>query len=375
MEKDRGSNGLELNTIHYNIVGTSPKMQEIFRLLSKVAPTDSTVLITGESGTGKELIARAAHYNSHRKSKPLVAVNCGAIPEDLLESELFGHEKGSFTGAIRTRIGRFELADEGTIFLDEIGNMSANLQVKILRVLQEQTFERVGGTKTIKTNARVIAATNAELEKKIAEGKFREDLYYRLNVIPVELPPLRERTTDIPVLVKFFLDKYKNSHNTNVTEISESALNILMNYEWNGNVRELENIIERVVILCHGKKILTKDLPEKIINSNGGESGVSPKQKELFSETEEEENADEKPMEADVLNAIKHNYQNSFFTGIPAEGVCLKSMVEDFEKEMITEALDKTNWVKNKACKLLNLNRTTLVEKIKKLGLQRSDEN
>ncbi|MBI5185105.1 MAG: sigma-54-dependent Fis family transcriptional regulator [Nitrospinae bacterium] len=371
MENERVPQGLKLNSGDYNIVGSSVKMMEVFQVLQKVAPTDSTILITGESGTGKELIARAAHMNSHRRAKPLVAVNCGAIPEDLLESELFGHEKGSFTGAIRTRIGRFELAHEGTIFLDEIGNMSPNLQVKILRILQEQVFERVGGAKSIKTNARIVAATNADLEKRIQEGKFREDLFYRLNVIPITLPPLRERKSDIPILANYFLDKYRKSHNSIVEEISESAMNVLVNYEWFGNVRELENIMERLVVLCPGRKITTKELPEKILKSDGKGAAVNSHQAELFAEEEE---ALEKPIQEDVMAAIKQNFQGSFFTGIPAEGVCLKTMVENFEREMILEALDKTNWVKNKACKLLNLNRTTLVEKIKKLGLQRDNE-
>lgn len=370
MEIARVSKGLELHTSSYNIIGNSHKMQEVFRVLSKVAPTDSTILIAGESGTGKELIARAAHFNSHRRNKPLVAVNCGAIPEDLLESELFGHEKGSFTGAIRTRIGRFELAHEGTIFLDEIGNMSPPLQVKILRILQEQVFERVGGDKSIKTNARIVAATNADLEKKISEGTFREDLYYRLNVIPITLPPLRERKSDIPVLANYFLEKHRKSHNSMVTEISENAVNVLSNYEWLGNVRELENIMERVVLLCHGKKILTRDLPEKLTKSNGDGDASNIKQAELFSK----EDTEEKPTSEEVISTINQNYQGSFFTGIPPEGVCMKTMVEHFERELIIEALEKTNWVKNKACKLLKLNRTTLVEKIKKLGIRRDTE-
>ena len=371
MDSERAPQRLELSSGNYNIVGMSPRMQEVFHILGRVAPTDSTILITGESGTGKELIAQAAHYNSRRREKPLVPVNCGAIPEDLLESELFGHEKGSFTGAIRTRIGRFELAHEGTIFLDEIGNMSPALQVKILRILQEQTFERVGGSSTIKTNARIIAATNADLEKKIEEGKFREDLYYRLNVIPITLPPLRERKSDIPVLANYFLEKYRKSHNALVEEISESAMNALVNYHWQGNVRELENIIERVVILCPGRKITTKDLPQKILNPDGSSPAVSSKQTELFTE---EEDREEKPIHEDVLSMINQTYQNSFFTGIPSEGICLKTTIENFERELILEALGKTDWVKNKACKLLKLNRTTLVEKIKKLGLQKDEE-
>jgi len=372
MESERKPTGLNLSSGAYQIVGNSPKMQEVFQILQKVAPTDTTILITGESGTGKELIARAVHSNSRRRQNSLIAVNCGAIPEDLLESELFGHEKGAFTGAIRSRKGRFELADEGTIFLDEIGNMSSSLQIKLLRILQEQAFERVGGSETVRTNARVVTATNADLEKKIQEGAFREDLYYRLNVIPVSLPPLRERKSDIPVLANYFLKKYRGSHNFMVEEISESAMNVLINYEWRGNVRELENIIERMVILCPGKKITTRDLPRRLLDTDGrGIPVTSSRQTELFSDEAE---AAEKPIQEEVIATINRTYQTSFFTGIPPDGICLKSMVEHFEREMIVEALEKTNWVKNKACKLLKLNRTTLVEKIKKLGIKRDEE-
>ncbi|MBI2877786.1 MAG: sigma-54-dependent Fis family transcriptional regulator, partial [Candidatus Tectomicrobia bacterium] len=286
-----------------NFVGDSEPMQRVFRLIEKIADSDSTVLIYGESGTGKELVARAIHFNSRRQDKPMVPVNCGAIPEDLLESELFGHEKGSFTGATSTRLGRFELADKGTIFLDEIAEMSPRLQVKVLRVLQEQEFERVGGVRTLKVNVRVIAATNQDLEKAVAAKLFREDLYYRLNVIPVPLPPLRERKSDIPLLIRHFLEHFRQTRGHEITGISPGAMELFMSYHWPGNVRELENLMQRVVILKGKGLVLPEDLPEKF-----------QKQKGSF-----------------ILPRIE----------LPPEGVCLKSLVETFEKELIQQALEK----------------------------------
>src|SRR3989338_1844496 len=231
------------------IVGESEKIKGVLSLVEKILDDDSTILILGESGTGKELIAKAIHYNGKRADRPLIPVNCGAIPEELLESELFGHEKGSFTGAIRTRIGKFELANSGTIFLDEIGDMSPALQVKMLRVLQEQEFERVGGMKSLKVNIRVIAATHRNLEKEVESNKFREDLFYRLNVIPISIPPLRERKSDIPILANHFLSKFNRIKNKNIERFSDDAMKCLIEYRWPGNVRELENSVERVVIL------------------------------------------------------------------------------------------------------------------------------
>ena len=317
-----------------NIVGDSEGMQQVFRLVEKIANTDSTVLIYGESGTGKELIARAIHFNSDRRERPLIPVNCGAIPEELLESELFGHEQGAFTGATRTRIGRFELGNGGTIFLDEIGDMSPALQVKILRVLQEHEFERVGGMKTIKVDIRVIAATNKDLEKNVAEGKFREDLFYRLNVIPIQLPPLRDRPADIPLLVNHFTQMYNGKNGHNITGVSPEAMELLTSYEWPGNVRELENMIERIVILKGEGLIEPGDLSEKILASDSGT--LHPRVR------------------------------------IPENGISFNTAVTEFERELILQALNRTNWVKNKAAKLLNLNRTTLVEKMKKINLTRA---
>ncbi len=318
-----------------NIVGNSKAMQEVFGLVEKVADTDSTVLITGESGTGKELIAHAIHYASDRKDGPFIPVNCAAIPEELLESELFGHEKGAFTHAIKTRIGRFELANKGTIFLDEIGEMSPSLQVKLLRVLQERKFERVGGVKTISVDIRVVSATNQDLEIAVKEGRFREDLFYRLNVIPIHVPPLRERRSDIPLLAKHFLKKYCSGKKRCVEGITDEALDILTRYDWPGNVRELENIMERMVILANGKMITKDDLPYQILEKTGGVPG----------------------------QAIPGDLE------FPEDGLSLSQAVSELEKRLILKALERTGGVKNRAAKLLKMNRTTLIEKMKKLGL------
>jgi DNA-binding NtrC family response regulator len=316
-----------------NIIGDSLQMDKVFRIIEKVADTDSTVLILGESGTGKELVAKAIHYHSMRRDNSLIPVNCGAIPEELLESELFGHEKGAFTNAIRTRIGRFEMANGGTIFLDEIAEMSPHLQVKLLRVLQEQEFERLGGTKTIKSDIRIIAATNKDLDKLVQDGSFREDLYYRLKVIPIWIPPLRERRSDVPLLVHHFLEETSTTRKKRIKGISRDVMNALTNYEWVGNVRELENIIERMVILTEGDYLTVDDLPERIHQTSTPE-----KMGQTF---------------------------------IPTEGLSLTHAVNEYERLLIIHALEKADWVKNRAAKLLNMNRTTLVEKIKKQGIER----
>ena len=318
-----------------NIIGDHEKMQKVFEIVEKVADTDSTILILGESGTGKELIAKAIHYNSYRRERPFVPVNCAAIPSELLESELFGHEKGAFTNAIRTRIGRFELANGGTVFLDEIGDMNPLLQSKLLRVLQEKQFERVGGIKTIKTDIRIIAATHQDLKQAVQQKKFREDLYYRLNVIPVRIPPLRERKADIPLLAHHFLDHFNRSKKKRIRAIEDGAMEGLIGYEWPGNVRELENTIERVVILVDHDVIAAADLPEKF------HSLPQPEAPQMVE--------------------------------IPEEGISLDTAVNEFEKNLILQALMKTGWVKNKAARLLNLNRTTLIEKIKRQNLHRPD--
>ncbi len=247
-----------------NIIGKSVQMQRIFDLIEKVAPTKATVLITGDSGTGKELIARAIHYNSPRKNQPFISVNCGALPETLLESELFGHEKGAFSGAVSQRKGRFELAHEGTLFLDEISEMSPPLQVKLLRILQEMEFERVGGSHTLKVDVRVVAASNRNLKEDASNGRFRSDLYYRLNVVHVHLPSLRERTDDLPILVNHFLAKYAKENHQESISISSGAMERILNYHWPGNVRELENVIERAIILSDRREISVKDLPSEV---------------------------------------------------------------------------------------------------------------
>ncbi|MGC9022539.1 MAG: sigma-54 interaction domain-containing protein, partial [Dissulfurimicrobium sp.] len=306
----------------------------------KVADVDSTVLITGESGTGKELIARAIHNAGSRNKGPFIPINCAAIPKELLESELFGHERGAFTHAIRTRIGRFELADHGTIFLDEIGEMAPDIQVKLLRVLQERRFERVGGTKTISVDIRVIAATNIVLEEAVKDGRFREDLYYRLNVIPIHVPPLRERPADIPILIDHFLEKICSNKRPCIKGIKEDAKRRMMAYSWPGNVRELENIIERLVILANGSVIDVCDLPDRI----AGIESVTPATEQAKDERQ-------------------------FMPCLPQEGLCLSEAVTQYEKALILEALKRTNWIKNRAAKLLHMNRTTLIEKMKKLDL------
>jgi two-component system NtrC family response regulator len=265
-----------------NIIGKSAPMQRIYQLIEKVAPSKATVLITGESGTGKEMIARAIHFNSPRRELPFISVNCGALPETLLESELFGHERGAFSGAINLRKGRFELAHEGTLFLDEISEMSAPLQVKLLRVLQEMEFERVGGSQTLKVDVRIVAASNRILKEEVAQRRFRSDLFYRLNVVHVHLPSLRDRSDDIPLLVNHFLAKYSQEGGHSLISIEPEALRLLLEYSWPGNVRELENVIERAVILSNREQISLRDLPQEVrepgppLRSRDYQEGVSP---------------------------------------------------------------------------------------------------
>jgi transcriptional regulator with GAF, ATPase, and Fis domain len=317
-------------------------MRKLYKLIGRVAATDSTVLIQGESGTGKELIARAIHQASPRKDKALVPVNCGAIPEDLLESELFGHERGAFTGAVHKRTGRFELANQGIIFLDEIGDMSPKLQVKMLRVLQERIIEPVGATRSLKVDVQVITATHKNLEKEVQSNRFREDLFYRLNVVPLYVPPLRERSEDIPLLVEHFLDKMVRQRLRTRVIIPDEVMQILMAYTWPGNIRELENTIDRITILSDDV-VAVDDLPERLQNNNG--LTIS-------------DDSDVIPAQAFAVN-IKNGDEVDF-----------NAQVEAFENQLILSALDQTNWNKNKAARILKLNRTTLVEKIKKKGLE-----
>jgi DNA-binding NtrC family response regulator len=313
-----------------NIVGQSTPMQKLYRTIQRVSRTATTVLILGESGTGKELIANAIHYHSDRKDKPFVPINCGAIPEELLESELFGHERGAFTGALKERKGRFELAHQGTVFLDEIGEMSQKLQVKLLRFLQEKRFERVGGGRTIQVEAGIIAATNKDLEKAVEEGSFREDLFYRLNVIPMHVPPLREREGDVPLLIHHFLKRHCQEKEIPLKRMSKAAVETLDRYPWPGNVRELENLIERLVILTDSEEIDLDDLPPRI-----------------------------RQCQATRPSALMD-------ISLGETGMDLKKTLDDLENHLIMEALKRANGVKNRAANLLGLNRTTLIEKMKK---------
>ncbi|MCF8037271.1 MAG: nif-specific transcriptional activator NifA [Desulfobacteraceae bacterium] len=283
-----------------NIVGNSNKMREVYQMISQVARSNATVLIRGESGTGKELVANAIHYNSSRSSHPFIKVNCAALPGNLIESELFGHEKGAFTGAIHQKAGKFEIAHKGTLFLDEIGAISPEVQAKLLRVLQERELERVGGNKTVKVDVRILAATNKNLEQSVAEGLFRSDLYYRINVFPIYLPPLRERKTDVLALADFFLEKYVRENNKEILRFSTPAIDMLMSYHWPGNVRELENCIERAVLLCEDKVIHSYHLPPTL--QTGKESGTLPSQTM--------DQAVEKLEREMIVEALKHNRGN-----------------------------------------------------------------
>ena len=319
-----------------NLIGKSKRMQELFALIEKVAFSSATVLIEGESGTGKELVAKSIHYNSPRRNKPFIAVNCSALSESLLESELFGHEKGAFTGASALKKGRFELADTGTLFLDEIGELSLNLQVKLLRVLQERTFERVGGSTPIPVDIRIIAATNRNLKTETQKGKFREDLFFRLNVIHLTLPPLRERTEDIRLLTDHFIAKFSHERRPDippVTNVDPEVERFFLRYAWPGNVRELENIIERAMILCPGDRIRMEDLPSDFTE------GIDREVKSL-----------ELP-----------------------EGISLYDNLAEFEKRLIERALQQTGYVQSRAADLLGIGKSNLNQKIKRFGIQLPD--
>ena len=316
-----------------NLIGNSPAMQDIYRLVSLVATKTSTVLIEGETGTGKELIARAIHYNGPRKDQPMVCVNCGAIPANLLEDELFGHVKGAFTGAHQHRIGRFEQADGGTLFLDEVGTLPMELQVKMLRVLQEREFQKVGGTTSIKVDVRIIAATNTNLLESVGKGEFREDLYYRLNVIPIHIAPLRERRDDIPLLISHFTRKFCAEQHLTPKKISHDAMKQLVAFDWPGNVRQLENALEMAVALSDQKDTLDpEDFP--LI-------AKSTRQDQIF----------------------RH-------ISIPDEGIQFNSIVSELEKRLILQSLEASKGNKKKAASLLNLKRTTFVEKLKRMGIE-----
>jgi DNA-binding NtrC family response regulator len=320
----------ELHTRYHfeNLIGKSRPMQEVFGLIEQVAGSRSTVMVYGKSGTGKELVAKAVHYNSQRSTKNFVAVNCAAIPAELLESELFGHEKGSFTGAIATKVGKFELATSGTLFLDEVGSMRLDLQAKILRALQEREVERVGGSRTIKIDVRVIAATNRDLKKAVEEGTFREDLYYRLNVVPITLPDLKDRPEDIPLLANHFVQKFGQESNSGIREISKEAMAILISHTWPGNVRELENVIERAATLGRGPAVQPSDLPPHLAG------GTNPLERALAKE----------------------------------------ATLEDLEKDYIAMILRRTKGHQIRAASILGIDRRTLYRKIRRYGLRVNEE-
>jgi DNA-binding NtrC family response regulator len=408
------------------IVGRDPGLKEVFRIVEKVAATDSTVMVHGESGTGKELVARAIHRASPRRDRPMIPVNCGAIPEELLETELFGHEKGAFTNAIRDRIGRFEMADGGTIFLDEIGDMSAKLQVKLLRVIQEHEFERVGGDRTISVDIRVITATHVDLTRAVEDGRFREDLYYRLNVIPLTIPPLRDRAGDVPLLVEHFLARLRETRGSKVTGLTPETLAMMRAYHWPGNVRELENLMERMVILADAPILTPDDLPQRLRQEAESKIGAAAKsvpgapnvpgatetraaaadaagsdhdEKPLwpdFSKLGSEDNFPDLPEDAAAdeppggLTAAQEQWAAEAgdaadagasdlgpelrallapIIEFPASGVDLNGLMGRFEDLLIKSALKANGQVKNVTAKALGLNRTTFLEKLKKRGL------
>lgn len=333
-----------------SLVGTSRQVQTVRNMMSQVADNDVTVLIEGESGTGKEVVARNLHYHSERREGPFVPVNCGAIPAELLESELFGHEKGAFTGAVSARAGRFELAEGGTLFLDEIGDMPLHMQVKILRVLQEKTFERVGGNKTYHTNVRIIAATHRTLEKMIEEGNFREDLYYRLNVFPIEMPSLRERSEDIPLLVNELVKRLESEGRGSI-RFSSSAIISLCRHRWSGNVRELANLVERMAIMRPYSVVGVQDLPHK------------------YRYVEEENEFDDIASEDEPTAPMLVGVGDTML--LPEDGIDLKDYIAKLEQNLIQQALDNNSGVVARAADQLSIRRTTLVEKMRKYGMQR----
>jgi DNA-binding NtrC family response regulator len=319
-----------------NIIGKSKVMKDIFRMIRQIADSKSTVLIMGESGTGKELISRAVHYNSNRKNFPFVTINCAAIPETLIESELFGHERGAFTNAIERKLGRFEVAHQGTLFLDEIGELSLTTQAKILRFLEEKEFNRVGGSKTIKVDVRLICATNKDLSQLLKKGVFREDLYYRINVVPIVIPPLRNRKEDIPILLDHFIKKFNDENNKKVRGVTLEALEVMMNYEWPGNVRELENLIERVIALTPNEMIQADELP---LSFN----------------------------DISKIDGLKESILSGELSFLKAE--------EEFERRIIMDALKKTSYIQSRAAEMLGISRRILKYKMDKLGINPSNTN
>ncbi len=366
-----------LSLVATRLKGNSASMVHIRKMIAQVAESEATVLILGESGTGKEVVANALHDASLRSGKPFVPINCGAIPAELLESELFGHEKGAFTGALNARQGRFEMAEGGTLFLDEIGDMPLSMQVKLLRVLQERTFERVGGNKTLHCDVRVIAATHRHLEEEIQNNRFREDLFYRLNVFPIEMPPLKHRTDDIPVLIEDLITRMVQG-NRGFVKLTPNALATLMHYEWPGNVRELANLIERLAIIYPKSQVDVDDLPEKFKQHRVDNINID----DLFLEDEVSEyEIKVRPQIVENLSGTTtsemhdlmrhHEYVPEILTQLPEEGIDLKEYLNTMELDLIRQALDECNGVVAHAAKRLNMRRTTLVEKLRKFDLQR----
>lgn len=346
------------------IVGKSVAMKDLFRLIKRVADSDSTILVNGETGTGKGLAAKVIHRCSYRRNKPFVSINCGAIPENLLESELFGHVKGAFTGATNAKIGKFEAADGGTIFLDEIGDMSPDLQVKVLKVLEEREFEPVGGCKPVKVNVRIIAATHRDLEEEVQKGNFREDLFYRLYVIPVRMPALRERAGDIAVLAKYFSAKLNYEKRLGIEGINEEAMGCLLRHDWPGNVRELANLMERMAVLKGEGVLGLEDLPPKM------KAGVVPQAAApVAGRPNAKAAASEQEVDGAAASALP--LPLAFAAELDLNGMDLSTAVSEFEKSLIYQSLEKTDWVKNRAAQLLQVKRTTLVEKIKRYELQK----
>lgn len=353
------------------LVGQGSKIRQIRYLVEQVATTHANVMILGESGTGKEVVARAIHNLSRRKKGPFVPINCGAIPSELLESELFGHEKGAFTGAFTKRKGRFELACSGTIFLDEIGDMPLPMQVKLLRIIQERSFERVGGTKTIKADVRIIAATHRDLQKLIKEGSFREDLFYRLNVFPINKPALRDRTEDIPLLLQELLLRLEKDHHVSL-RFTQRSLDSLMQHAWPGNIRELSNLLERLLILYPNKIVDLNDLPIQYRYGDGHTEDTVPVKLNAEQEIIAERKAlndmfseEVVPLSEDIIETT------AFLGGLPEDGIDLKNKLAEYEIEMIRQALDAQKGIVSQAAKLLSMQRTTLIEKMKKYGLNK----
>jgi two-component system response regulator AtoC len=323
----------------YRIIGQTQRMKDIYDIIEKVADTPSTVLITGESGTGKELIAAALHYHSRRHERAFIKINCAAIPRELMESELFGYDKGAFTGAVSSKPGRFELADSGTLFLDEIAEIPVEMQVKLMRALQESEFERVGGTATIRVDVRLVVATNRDLAKEVEEGRFRDDLFYRLNVVPIHLPPLRDRRDDIPLLVEHFIGKYNTRLTRSIKGISPDALNVILNYRWPGNIRELENVIERSIVFCEGDTITLKNLPETL----------------------QERPSTTTPTLAPAMA------EDSSMKDI------VKQATDEIERSLIVKALAETRYNVTQAAKKLKISRKSLQNKMKEFGLRETE--